>query len=252
MSEIYAVFDVFERKPDEEATLAKLLEAIKDFEGRGSNSLRDFLRFAEGREGSSAWDIDVPEGADSVRAMTIHKAKGLGFPVVIALLYGERNRGFSHTVLREDGQLKLVKLTRQLSRGDDELRALYDGELLRDKVNKLNGLYVALTRAREEMYVIGVKGERDSFPFDLLPEPGLRTARRDRRPAPGAAHASAGASFPRRAARPSRRRGQAPQPRRTRTRRAGARGAFPNHVRLRRGGSADPPGPGTGRARNAR
>ena len=62
MSEIYAVFDVFERKPDEEATLAKLLEAIKDFEGRGSNSLRDFLRFAEGREGSSAWDIDVPEG----------------------------------------------------------------------------------------------------------------------------------------------------------------------------------------------
>ena len=189
VSEIYAVFDVFERKPDEEATLAKLLEAIKDFEGRGSNSLRDFLRFAEGREGSSAWDIDVPEGADSVRAMTIHKAKGLGFPVVIALLYGERNRGFSHTVLREDGQLKLVKLTRQLSRGDDELRALYDGELLRDKVNKLNGLYVALTRAREEMYVIGVKGERDSFPFDLLPETGFADGAPGQPPAPGAAHA---------------------------------------------------------------
>ena len=31
---------------------------------------------------------------------------------------------------------------------------------------------MALTRAKEEMYVIGIKRERDSFPFDLLPEPG--------------------------------------------------------------------------------
>jgi ATP-dependent exoDNAse (exonuclease V) beta subunit len=190
VSEIYAAFDVFEKKPDEEATLAKLLETIKDFEGRGSNSLRDFLRFAESREGDSAWDIDVPEGADSVRAMTIHKAKGLGFPVVIALLYGERNRGFGHTVLQEEGQLRLVKLTRQLSRADAELSAVYDGELLRDKVSKLNGLYVAITRAKEEMYVIGVKGERDSFPFDVLPETGFAEGAAGRPPASGAPHAT--------------------------------------------------------------
>ncbi|MGA2611933.1 MAG: UvrD-helicase domain-containing protein [Spirochaetia bacterium] len=173
-SEICAVFQVFERKPDEEATLAKLLEAIKDFEGRGSNSLRDFLHFAGSLEGG-AWDINVPDGADSVTAMTIHKAKGLGFPVVIALLYGERSRGLRFTVIRENGQIKLVKLSRQLARHDEQLSSLYDGELLRDKVNKLNGLYVALTRAREEMYVVGVKRKRDSFPFDVLPEPFAHT-----------------------------------------------------------------------------
>ena len=176
VSEIYAVFDVFQKKADEEATLVKLLEAIKDFEGRGANSLRDFLRFAGGpgnvTRADSAWDIDVPDGADSIRAMTIHKAKGLGFPVVIALLYGEKSRGFGFTVMRDQDQLRLVKLTRQLSRGDDELDALYDREILRDKVNKLNGLYVALTRAREELYVIGVRRERDAFPFDLLPQSG--------------------------------------------------------------------------------
>ena len=175
-SEIYAVFDVFQKKADEEATLVKLLEAIKELEGRGANSLRDFLRFAGGpgnvSRADSAWDIDVPEGADSIRAMTIHKAKGLGFPVVIALLYGEKNRGFGFTVMRDKDQLRLVKLTRQLSRGDDELDTLYDREILRDKVNKLNSLYVALTRAREELYVIGVRRERDAFPFDLLPPSG--------------------------------------------------------------------------------
>ena len=169
-SEICAVFRVFEKKADEEATLAKLLEAIKDFEGQGSNSLRDFLRFAGSSEAGDSWDIDVPEGADSIRAMTIHKAKGLGFPVVIVLLYGERRRGFQYTVMREDGQIRLVRLTRQLARHDERLSSLYDSERLQDTVNRLNGLYVALTRAREEMYVIGARREKDTFPFDLLPE----------------------------------------------------------------------------------
>ncbi len=176
-SEICTVFRVFDKKPDEEATLVKLLEAIKDFEGQGSNSLRDFLRFAGGTEAGGTWDIDVPDGADSVKSMTIHKAKGLGFPVVIALLYGERSRGLGYTVMRENGRIKLVKLTRQLSKHDEDLSALYDREVLRDKVNKLNGLYVALTRAREEMYVIGVRRKRDSFPFDLLPQPSASEAR---------------------------------------------------------------------------
>ncbi len=188
-SEIYVVFDVFQKKAGEEATLVKLLEAIKDFESRGANSLRDFLRFAGAGHAEGAWDIDVPKGADSINVMTVHKAKGLGFPVVIALLYGERNRGFSYTVTRENGQLGLVKLTRQLSRGDEELSALYDRELLRDKVNKLNGLYVALTRAREEMYVIGVRRERDAFPFELLPESGYAEGNAGPARTSGAPHA---------------------------------------------------------------
>jgi ATP-dependent exoDNAse (exonuclease V) beta subunit len=37
-------------------------------------------------------------------------------------------------------------------------------------VARLNSLYVAFTRAGAELYVIGVKGEKDSFPFTLFPE----------------------------------------------------------------------------------
>jgi len=36
-------------------------------------------------------------------------------------------------------------------------------------VDRLNSLYVGFTRAREELYVIGIRGKRDSRPFDLLP-----------------------------------------------------------------------------------
>jgi ATP-dependent helicase/nuclease subunit A len=173
VSESYTAFRVFDAAREEEATLAKLLEKVKEFEGSGSNSLREFLGSAGSAGDGGEWAIDVPRGADSVRAMTVHKAKGLGFPVVIALLYGEGSRGFEHTILREAGGIGLVKLTQEIAARDPQLKQLYDEEATKEKVNRLNALYVALTRARRELYVVGVKRPRDSFPFDLLPASGF-------------------------------------------------------------------------------
>ncbi len=169
-SEVFAVFGVFEMAGEEEATLAKLLEAVKDFEGSGSNSLREFLvSAADAAAEGDKWKIEVPRTADSVRAMTIHKAKGLGFPAVVVLLYGERNRGFEYTTLADEEGVTLVKLNKAVADRDPRLAEVYQRESTKEKVNRLNGLYVALTRAKAEMYVIGVKREKDSYPFDLLP-----------------------------------------------------------------------------------
>jgi len=169
VSEAYAAFGVFDLAGEEEATLAKLLEGVMVFEGSGSNSLREFLGAAGGSGDGEGWAIDVPRGADSVRAMTVHKSKGLGFPVAIVLLYGEANRGFPFTVVRDGGGVELVKITKAIAGRDPALAALYEEEAEKEKVNRLNSLYVALTRAKREMYVIAVRRERDSFPFDLLP-----------------------------------------------------------------------------------
>jgi ATP-dependent helicase/nuclease subunit A len=171
VSEAYAAFDAFGLAGAEEATLAKLLETVKVFEGSGANSLRDFLSQADADGGE--WAIDVPRGADSVRAMTVHKAKGLGFPVVVVLLYGESTKGFPFALLREGESVSLVKVTRAIAGQDPVLEALYDEEAVREKGERLNGLYVALTRAKAELYVIAVKRERDAFPFDLLPDAPL-------------------------------------------------------------------------------
>jgi ATP-dependent helicase/nuclease subunit A len=170
VTEIFSVFRVFEGMNGEEAVLAKILEAIKDFEGRGYNSLRDFLgSAAEEETAGKEWNIDVPKGVDAVQAMTLHKAKGLGFPVVIVLLYGERNRGFDYVVHREGGEACLLKLNKDIAACDPLLETLYREEGIHGQVDRLNGLYVEFTRAKEELYVIGVKGQRDRFPFDLLP-----------------------------------------------------------------------------------
>ncbi|MEI9479729.1 MAG: 3'-5' exonuclease, partial [Deltaproteobacteria bacterium] len=170
VTEIFSVFRVFEEMEGEEATLAKILEAIKDFEGEGTNSLRDFLGSAAVEETTGKeWNIDVPKGVDAVQVMTVHKAKGLGFPVVIVLLYGERNRGFDFVVHKERGQACLLKLSKDIAGCDPLFETLYHEEEVNEKVDRLNGLYVEFTRAKEELYVIGVKGQRDRFPFDLLP-----------------------------------------------------------------------------------
>jgi ATP-dependent exoDNAse (exonuclease V) beta subunit len=167
VSEAYARLDVFSLAGEEEATLAKLLEAVKELEGTGSGSLREFLGRAGGDGGE--WAIAVPKSPDSVQAMTVHKAKGLGFPVVVALLYGESNRGFEYALLREEGGVGLAKVNAHIAARDETLRQLYEEEETKEKVERLNALYVTLTRAKRELYVIGVKRQREKFPFDLLP-----------------------------------------------------------------------------------
>ena len=191
VSEACVRFDVFSLVGEEEATLAKLLEVVKEFEGSGANSLREFLGTAQddaGADGAAKWAIDVPRSAPSVNAMTIHKAKGLGFPVVVVLLYGETSHRFEYSILRNGDEVRLVKITQDLAQRDPVLRELYDQETMKAEVDRLNRLYVALTRAKREMYVIGVKGPRDTFPFDLLPvesfAPSHEKSRPERKPVP--------------------------------------------------------------------
>ncbi len=52
---------------------------------------------------------------------------------------------------------------------DPLFESLYHEEAVKERVARLNSLYVEFTRAREELYVVGVKGRHDVFPFDLLP-----------------------------------------------------------------------------------
>ncbi len=166
---MYRVFNVFALFPEEEAALAKLLEAIKDFEGQGRNDLREFLSFS-GREESEAsgWTVDVPSDINAVKIMSIHKAKGLGFPAVILLLYGEKPIPPDFYLGEEEDGVRILKLTAGIAEADEELGRVYQETWDKEWVNKLNTLYVALTRARAELHVIGVKKKRTAYPFDFL------------------------------------------------------------------------------------
>ncbi len=171
VSEIFNVFNMFDTFPNEEATFLKILEVIKGFEEAGNNNLRDFLNFVSDGSDESTWNIYVPEDTDAIRIMTIHKAKGLGFPVVILLLYRERvDRGYDYFLLEEKDGILLMKITKKIANSDPFYESLYKERKMAEMANKLNSLYVGFTRAEKEMYIVGIKDEKDRYPFDLLPE----------------------------------------------------------------------------------
>ena len=172
LSEIYKTFSLFALFPDEEATLVKILEVVKDFEDMGENSLKGFLQYAEDSSDDANWDIDIPSDVDAIKVMTIHKAKGLESKVVIVLLYDARRHPGS-LYFQEDGdELRLLRLTKKAADEIPDLAKLYEKKEIAETVDNLNKLYVALTRAEEEMYVISVKSDYAKSPSELLPEHG--------------------------------------------------------------------------------
>ncbi len=169
--EVYKTFAVFDRFPGEESALVKLLEVVKDFEQEGENSLKRFLDFATERPGenSSGWNIDPPSGG-AVTLMTIHKSKGMQFPVVLLVLYDRRPKSTTRFVDGHEGGVELVHITRAhtlWSPSLEQLRGLVEGRQLTDGMNTL---YVALTRAERELYLFSVcDPEGRLFPGRVLP-----------------------------------------------------------------------------------
>ncbi len=157
VTEIFRIFGIFLAFREEEAALAKMLEVVKTYEQSGKNSLRDFIEFVNDEERNEAdWNMDLPKEMEAVKVMTVHKAKGMEFPVVILLVYGKTSKGFSHVLKEIKGtdDLCFTRLSRQIADKVKELGSLYDELSAKEAVNGLNSLYVALTRAGAEMYVL--------------------------------------------------------------------------------------------------
>ncbi|HTR82290.1 MAG TPA: UvrD-helicase domain-containing protein [Bacteroidota bacterium] len=169
LSEAYKIFDVFGTSPDEEASLVKLLEAIKAFEKEGRNAIKDFLAYVDDESVEDVWKIDVPAGIDALSVMTVHKAKGMGFPVVIVLLYDHPARGKGYIVREDEDSVTILKANKDIAEKVKEVGALLEEEQFRDTVDMLNKLYVAFTRAEKEMYVVGVFKKEPKEPTKFLP-----------------------------------------------------------------------------------
>jgi len=154
---ILGKFSVPTKFPGHQGFVSHFLELIKDNE-KEHRSLKAFIEYF-----NDAPDKDMFvrfSGADSVRLMTIHKAKGLEFPVVIipylemevSALEGKGPSG-SYFLNKTEKGLSLVKLNKDYAAYSPELRRLYSDNLKKSLIDELNAVYVALTRAKDELYV---------------------------------------------------------------------------------------------------
>ncbi|MDH4162525.1 MAG: UvrD-helicase domain-containing protein [Nitrospirota bacterium] len=136
----------------------KLLDTAREFERRGYTTLQDFvewirnIREAEQREATADMNLPGYEGAVSI--MTVHKAKGLEFPVLFLPGMNQKPRSVSHGPAAIIASGSGVRMAVKGSGGPvyDELWEQERDEL-RQEHQRL--LYVAMTRARDRLVMIG-------------------------------------------------------------------------------------------------
>jgi len=135
-----------------------LLELVKMQEVE-SCDLSHFLDYYENLEGE---DRFVPMAQfDAIKVLTVHKAKGLEFPVAIVPYLemdikagsGGRDGSQAYMLDIQDEGLSLIRLKESYRQFCPELQARYEQEYKKAFLVELNTAYVALTRAIEELYV---------------------------------------------------------------------------------------------------
>ncbi len=144
------------------ANLMLLLEKAEDYETTSYAGIYHFLRYVEKKiEVAEDGEASViGENDDVVRIMTIHKSKGLEFPVVFLCNLGKKFniRSLSEPVLL-DAEKGIALKEYHFSE-----RYYYSGTYYRETAEKmkkdfmaeeLRMLYVAMTRAKEKLYLVG-------------------------------------------------------------------------------------------------
>jgi ATP-dependent exoDNAse (exonuclease V) beta subunit len=107
-----------------------------------------------------------------VKVLTIHKAKGLEFPVVI-VPFLEMDAGVDKAVTYEvEAGLMRRLLTKKYCRFSERISNLYAEEYERSVLDELDNIYVALTRPIQELYCfIPEKAKKGVNPANyLIPE----------------------------------------------------------------------------------
>ena len=147
------------------ANLKMLFERAKQYESASFKGLFNFINFIE-RIKMGSGDLGaaklIGENEDVVRIMSIHKSKGLEFPVVFLSCTGS---GFNMMDLNNDILLhqkigigvKYIDYDKQIKYDTISKLALREKLLEENLSEEMRILYVALTRAKEKIYVTGIK-----------------------------------------------------------------------------------------------
>ena len=139
---------------------------------RKSTDVADFLEFWELKKDKLS--IVAPGSSNAVQIMTIHKSKGLEFPVVIfpcdVNIYRQINPKVWLNELPENYdnfEELLIPYNKELSYVNDTGLEIYNQQREELELDNFNLLYVSLTRAVEQLYVItemkiSAKGEENT------------------------------------------------------------------------------------------
>lgn len=152
-----------------QANLKMLFERAKQYEKASFKGLFNFINFLE-KIHTGSGDLNsariIGENEDVVRVMSIHKSKGLEFPVVFLANTGKQ---FNMTDLRKSVLLhselgigvKYINYEKQIEYNTLSKTAISSKLLTEMMAEEMRILYVALTRAKEKLYITAISKEHE-------------------------------------------------------------------------------------------
>jgi ATP-dependent exoDNAse (exonuclease V) beta subunit len=149
------------------AYLKFFLDQIFGF-GQHNSSITDLLTWWKNKQ--HKFSIVVPDGVDAVNVMTIHKSKGLQFPIVI-IPYADlsiNTKGIKHWTALDEAdfpELKYALLNHGELLSNTNLSSIHANEGRKIMLDQLNMLYVAFTRPEEHLFVISANRKNSMHPY---------------------------------------------------------------------------------------
>ncbi|HEY2208427.1 MAG TPA: UvrD-helicase domain-containing protein [Gaiellaceae bacterium] len=144
------------------ANMRKLARLARSYEELRGPDVEGFVRFVAEQEAVGARELEAvaeEEGADAVRLLTIHAAKGLEFKVVIVADAG-RDRvppSPDEILALPDGRFgfRVADPVTARRRGAFDYEAVKEARQEAERAERLRLYYVAMTRAKERLIVSG-------------------------------------------------------------------------------------------------
>ncbi len=159
---VETIVDAFIKEKANQSYVQYFLDLVLERDIRTQSGISDFLTYWDAN--GSKFSIPSPEGNDAVRIMTIHKAKGLEFPVVIFPFaeedYARAPRSKMWLELEDETfgfEKALIDRNKSVADYGDRGAALYTIKEQEELLDNINILYVALTRAEEQLYIISAR-----------------------------------------------------------------------------------------------
>jgi ATP-dependent exoDNAse (exonuclease V) beta subunit len=160
---IEAVIHCFKLVKISNAYVQFYLDFVLDYSKKNHSGLSQFIDYYDSKK--ETLSIVSPQGKNAVQIMTIHKSKGLEFTVVIfpyadLNIYKEINPkewlpidsetyyGFSHA---------LISFNKDFENYSETSATIYKQHKAELELDNINLLYVALTRAVEQLHIISSK-----------------------------------------------------------------------------------------------
>ncbi|WP_213277946.1 UvrD-helicase domain-containing protein [Chryseobacterium indologenes] len=151
--------------------LLNFLEMLFNFTQNAGASTKEFLKYWD--EEASSYTIQASENIDAIQIMTIHKSKGLEFPIVfIPMMNKNRDNEFTNWFdTNENEALKSVNINqfnKNLEVYDEEILFFNSTNSYKNMIDRLCLQYVATTRPVEQLFFYLQKANKTSNNLELL------------------------------------------------------------------------------------